>query len=119
MWTLISIAVIRSTAAEMDLKVLALVQGGNQVIIVTKLEDETILATEAKRRGDRLAQEYGDTLRRNLLGFGMKLKREETIVSTELFVYSKKLYYQGRVLPQSLKAATRLTLLSETLIDDV
>lgn len=93
MWTLILIATIHSTVAEMDLKVLALVQGDNQVIIATKLEDETISPPEAKRRGYRLAQEYGDALRKNLLGFGMKLKREETIVSTELFVYSKKLYY--------------------------
>lgn len=49
---------------------------------------------------------------------GHELKLNETIISSKMFIYSKRIYYDGRILPQALKALSRCVFWSETVIDE-
>uniref|UniRef100_A0AAU7E2S8 RNA-directed RNA polymerase L n=1 Tax=Otomys rat paramyxovirus TaxID=3141898 RepID=A0AAU7E2S8_9MONO len=118
MWTIITIPLLFLSAYECGAKIAAVVQGDNQAIAITKRVHPNISYKQKKYLCSQLAQQYFNRLRQNMAGIGHNLKANETIVSSHFFVYSKRIYYDGQVLSQSLKPISRCVFWSETIVDE-
>ncbi|AVM87362.1 L protein [Wenzhou pacific spadenose shark paramyxovirus] len=117
-WTLISIASIHLAAVKVGVRVKAMIQGDNQNVAVTKRVSPLLPEEEKERIILEATYAYADQLREDLANLGLNLKRSETLISQRFFVYSKRLYHSGSLLPQALKALSRVNLWSETLLDE-
>uniref|UniRef100_A0AAU7E346 RNA-directed RNA polymerase L n=1 Tax=Otomops bat paramyxovirus TaxID=3141897 RepID=A0AAU7E346_9MONO len=118
LWTIITIPFLFLSAYEVGSKIAAVVQGDNQAIAITKRVHPNLPFTVKKIKSTKLAQKYFNQLRINLDAIGHNLKANETIVSSHFFVYSKRIYYDGLVLSQSLKPISRAVFWSETIVDE-
>nr|ABW38056.1 L protein [Salmon aquaparamyxovirus] len=118
MWTLISIALIHLTAVRTSVRVSAMVQGDNQAIAVTQRVPHGLSYKEKKHRVYDAVVRYFYQMQKVMAEMGHELKLQETVISSKFFVYSKRIYYDGQILPQCLKALTRCVFWSETLVDE-
>nr|WPV62633.1 MAG: RNA-dependent RNA polymerase [Wufeng rodent jeilongvirus 2] len=118
MWTIITIPLLFLSAYECGAKIAAVVQGDNQAIAITRRVHPNLPYKQKKYLCSQLAQEYFNRLRLNMAGIGHNLKANETIVSSHFFIYSKRIYYDGQVLSQSLKPLSRCVFWSETVVDE-
>ncbi|UNW59202.1 RNA-dependent RNA polymerase [avian paramyxovirus 21] len=112
LWTIISISAIQLAATRSKCRVACMVQGDNQVIAVTREvhpedTEEAVLA-ELHRASDAFFSELKHV--NHLIGH--ELKDRETIRSDTSFVYSKRIFKDGRILSQILKNASKLVLIS-------
>ncbi|ACB46872.1 large polymerase protein [Paraavulavirus neophemae] len=114
MWTIISISAIHASAAVAGLRVASMVQGDNQVIGVTREflagHDQTFVDDQLTVSLENFTQIFKEVN----YGLGHNLKLRETIKSSHMFIYSKRIFYDGRVLPQLLKNIRKLTLSATT-----
>nr|AVH78249.2 RNA polymerase [Tioman virus] len=115
LWTMISIAVIVLSATEAGTRVMSLVQGDNQAMAITTMIPRGLPHHEKKRIAYENSQTFIRRLRENNLGMGHHLKEQETIVSSEFLIYSKRIIYNGRILNQSLKNVSKLCLIADIL----
>ncbi|ADI80715.1 RNA polymerase [Tuhoko virus 1] len=115
MWTMISIAVIILSATESNTRVMCMVQGDNQAIAITSKVPRTLSYEHKKQIAFNHSKLFIERLRINNHGIGHHLKDQETIVSSELFIYSKRVLYKGRILNQALKNASKLCLIADVL----
>ncbi|UMO78112.1 L protein [Bat paramyxovirus] len=118
LWTIITIPFLFLSAYEVGAKIAAVVQGDNQAIAITRRVHPNLSYLTKKIKSTQLAQEYFNQLRKNMGDIGHNLKANETIVSSHFFVYSKRIYYDGIILSQSLKPISRVVFWSETLVDE-
>nr|WPV62413.1 MAG: RNA-dependent RNA polymerase [Jingmen bat jeilongvirus 4] len=118
LWTIITIPFLFLSAYEIGIKIAAVVQGDNQAIAITTRVHPNLPFNQKKNMAARTAQEFFYRLRSNLGDIGHNLKANETVVSSHFFVYSKRIYYDGLVLSQSLKPLSRVVFWSETLVDE-
>nr|UQS35892.1 RNA polymerase [Respirovirus suis] len=118
LWTLISISAIHLAAVKVGVRVSAMVQGDNQAIAVTSRVPVTATYKFKKEQVYTEITKYFKSLRDVMSDLGHELKLNETIISSKMFVYSKRIYYDGKILPQCLKALTRCVFWSETLVDE-
>lgn len=118
LWTIITIPFLFLSAYEVGTKIAAVVQGDNQAIAITKRVHPNLPFKVKKLKCTELAQKYFNQLRHNLSLMGHNLKANETIISSNFFVYSKRIYYDGLVLSQSLKPISRVVFWSETIVDE-
>ncbi|SYZ47181.1 polymerase [giant squirrel virus] len=118
LWTLISISAIHLAAVKVGVRVSAMVQGDNQAIAVTSRVPVTQTYRQKKMHVYEEIIKYFQSLREVMIDIGHELKLNETIISSKMFVYSKRIYYDGKILPQCLKALTRCVFWSETLVDE-
>ncbi|UQM99593.1 RNA polymerase [Meliandou mastomys virus] len=118
LWTIITIPFLFLSAYECGARIAAVVQGDNQAIAITKRVHPNLPYQQKKLLCSQLAQQYFNRLRINLAGIGHNLKANETIVSSHFFIYSKRIYYDGQVLSQSLKPLSRSVFWSETIVDE-
>ncbi|UOL48955.1 RNA polymerase [Wenzhou Myotis laniger paramyxovirus 2] len=118
LWTIITIPFLFLSAYEIGAKIAAVVQGDNQAIAITMRVHPNLPYKKKKTMCSKLAQDYFYRLRENLADMGHNLKANETIVSSNFFVYSKRIYYDGLVLSQSLKPLSRVVFWSETIVDE-
>ncbi|UOX72985.1 RNA polymerase [Jingmen Crocidura shantungensis henipavirus 1] len=118
LWTIITIPFLFLSGLETNTRIAAVVQGDNQSIAITYKVHPNLSYLEKKRISAERAQAYFIKLRENLAALGHNLKATETIISTHFFVYSKRIYYDGMVLSQSLKTISRCVFWSETLVDE-
>ncbi|UVG43990.1 MAG: L polymerase [Angavokely henipavirus] len=117
-WTIITIPFLLLSAYETNTRIAAVVQGDNEAIAVTKRVMPNLSYRAKKNISARAAEEYFLKLRSNLRAIGHNLKWSETIVSNHFLIYSKRIYYDGSVLSQSLKSLSRVVFWSETLVDE-
>ncbi|UBB42379.1 RNA polymerase [Jingmen Miniopterus schreibersii paramyxovirus 2] len=118
LWTISTIPFLFLSAYEVGAKIAAVVQGDNQAIAITMRVHPNLPYKKKKNMCSRLAQQYFYRLRENLADIGHNLKANETIVSSNFFVYSKRIYWDGLVLSQSLKPLSRVVFWSETIVDE-
>nr|WPV62430.1 MAG: RNA-dependent RNA polymerase [Jingmen bat jeilongvirus 7] len=118
LWTIITIPVLFLSAYELGIKIAAVVQGDNEAIAITTRVHPNLPFKVKKNMAAETAQRYFYHLRQNLGDIGHNLKANETIISSHFFVYSKRTYYDGLVLSQSLKPMSRVVFWSETLVDE-
>ncbi|WJL29523.1 RNA polymerase [Piparella virus] len=118
LWTITTIPFLFLSAYEVGTKIAAVVQGDNQAIAITARVHPNLPYNEKKVRSSLIAQRFFYRLRENLGDIGHNLKANETIISSNFFVYSKRIYYDGVVLSQSLKPLSRTVFWSETLVDE-
>lgn len=118
LWTIITIPFLFLSAYEVGAKIAAVVQGDNQAIAITRRVHPNLTFKQKKYLSTKLAQEYFNQLRINMGAIGHNLKANETIVSSHFFVYSKRIYYDGLCLSQSLKPLSRVVFWSETIVDE-
>nr|QCI61380.1 L protein [parainfluenza virus 5] len=114
-WTMISISVIILSATESGTRVMSMVQGDNQAIAVTIRVPRSLPTLEKKTIAFRSCNLFFERLKCNNFGLGHHLKEQETIISSHFFVYSKRIFYQGRILTQALKNASKLCLTADVL----
>ncbi|ABQ23938.1 RNA polymerase [Orthorubulavirus mapueraense] len=117
LWTMISISTIILSATEANTRVMSMVQGDNQVIAVTTKVPRSIPHKEKKAIALRACQGFFERLRENNYGIGHHLKAQETILSSDFFIYSKRVFFRGRILTQALKNASKLCLTADILGD--
>ncbi|AFX75110.1 polymerase [Achimota virus 1] len=115
MWTMISIAVIILSATEANTRVMSMVQGDNQAIAITAKVPRAVPYREKKRIAYENSKLFIERLRANNKGLGHHLKEQETILSSEFFVYSKRIFFRGRILSQALKNVSKLNLIADVL----
>lgn len=101
LWTIGTFCTILLTSEECRLKTTVMGQGDNQVIIVKYTQSQ--LNNKAILR-----HHYLTTLKENFARQGLKLKLEETWISTRLLEYGKRRWYQGIPVPQGTKRASRI-----------
>uniref|UniRef100_A0AB38ZKA8 RNA-directed RNA polymerase L n=3 Tax=unclassified Henipavirus TaxID=665602 RepID=A0AB38ZKA8_9MONO len=118
LWTIITIPFLFLSGVETNIRVAAVVQGDNQSIAITHKVHPNLSYQRKKDLSAEQAKIYFKQLRKNLAALGHNLKLTETIISTHFFVYSKRIYYDGMVLSQSLKSISRCVFWSETLVDE-
>nr|QHR79128.1 L protein [Henipavirus nipahense] len=117
-WTIATIPFLFLSAYETNTRIAAIVQGDNESIAITQKVHPNLPYKVKKEICAKQAQLYFERLRMNLRALGHNLKATETIISTHLFVYSKKIHYDGAVLSQALKSMSRCCFWSETLVDE-
>nr|BEV25271.1 large polymerase [Orthoavulavirus newyorkense] len=112
LWTTISISAIQLAATRSKCRVACMVQGDNQVIAVTREvnpdDSEDTVLDELHKASDRFFEEL--THVNHLIGHN--LKDRETIRSDTCFIYSKRVFKDGKILSQALKNAAKLVLIS-------
>ncbi|ADK12969.2 L [avian paramyxovirus 10] len=115
MWTMISISIIHCVAEKVGTRVAAMVQGDNQVIGITRevFQGETLEIIQPEL--DALCETYFVEFKKHNFGMGHNLKPNETIKSQSFFVYSKRVFWEGRILSQLLKNATKLCMVADHL----
>nr|UQS35958.1 RNA polymerase [Porcine respirovirus 2] len=117
-WTLISISAINIAAVNIGVRVSAMVQGDNQAIAVTSTVPVTATYKLHEEQVYTEITKYFKSLRAVMSDLQHELKLNETIISSKLFVYRKRIYYDGNILLQCLKALTRCGFWSETFKDE-
>ncbi|ACO48302.2 large polymerase protein [avian paramyxovirus 8] len=115
MWTMISISAIHCVAEKIGARVAAMVQGDNQVIAITKELFRGEKACDVRDELDELGQVFFDEFKRHNYAIGHNLKLNETIQSQSFFVYSKRIFFEGRLLSQVLKNAAKLCMVADHL----
>nr|WDW19539.1 large polymerase [Avian paramyxovirus 14] len=115
MWSTISIAAIHTAAAETGCRVAAMVQGDNQTMAITKEVDAGEEIGAALQSLTGIENAFFEKFREITWGLGHNLKSQETIRSKSFFVYSKRIFFEGRVLSQGLKNASRLSMTADVL----
>ncbi|AAN18266.1 large putative polymerase L [Fer-de-lance virus] len=118
MWTIISISMIHLAAVQTGVRVSAVIQGDNQSIAVTTRVPVRMNYNQKKTECYKSTIRYFETLRKVMGGLGHNLKLNETIISNQFFIYSKRIYFDGSILPQGLKTISRCVFWSETLVDE-
>ncbi|WJL29531.1 RNA polymerase [Plecomyxo virus] len=119
LWTIITIPFLFLSAYEVGTKIAAVVQGDNEAIAITTRVHPNLPFHVKKDLSAKTARNYFYRLRENLGDIGHNLKANETIISSDFFVYSKRIYYNGLVLSQALKPLSRTVFWSETLVDEI
>ncbi|TBW48064.1 hypothetical protein E0F17_25650, partial [Escherichia coli] len=99
LWTLISISAIHLAAVRIGVRVTAMVQGDNQAIAVTTRVPNNYDYRVKKEIVYKDVVRFFDSLREVMDDLGHELKLNETIISSKMFIYSKRIYYDGRILP--------------------
>ncbi|ADI80729.1 RNA polymerase [Tuhoko virus 3] len=115
LWTMISISIIILSAAESGTRVMSMVQGDNQTIAITTKVPRSIPHKDKKRIAYENSKAFIERLRVNNHHMGHHLKSQETILSSNFFVYSKRIFINGRILNQSLKNMSKANLISDVL----
>ncbi|ARU83017.1 L [Antarctic penguin virus B] len=119
LWTMISISAINLAAARSNCRVACMVQGDNQVLAVTK----EINADHTWDQATEELHQVSNIFFRELIavnhGIGHNLKLRETVRSETFFVYSKRIFKDGRILSQILKNASKLVLISGDLSENI
>ncbi|ADI80722.1 RNA polymerase [Tuhoko virus 2] len=115
MWTMISIAVITLSATESSTRVMSMVQGDNQAIAMTTKVPRSLNHRQKKEIAYNNSKLFVERLRYNNRGLGHHLKEQETIMSSDFFVYSKRIVFRGRILNQALKNVSKLNLIADVL----
>ncbi|WEU70822.1 MAG: RNA polymerase [Ochotona cansus jeilongvirus] len=118
LWTIVTIPFLFLSAYEVGCKIAAVVQGDNQAIAITKRVHPNLPYRVKKNECALLAQQYFECLRKNMYSIGHNLKANETIISSHFMIYSKRIYYDGVALSQSLKPLSRAVFWSETIVDE-
>ncbi|ARO49358.2 polymerase protein [avian paramyxovirus 15] len=113
LWTMISISIIHCVAEKIGARVAAMVQGDNQVIAITRELYSGDSAESLLDELDHLSDQYFAEFKRHNYGIGHNLKLKETIRSHSFFVYSKRVFWEGRILSQILKNATKLCYIAD------
>nr|ANO39181.1 large polymerase protein [Avian metaavulavirus 2] len=118
LWTMISISIIHCVSEKIGTRVAAMVQGDNQVIAITRelFNGETFEQIQPEL--DRLGNAFFSEFKQHNYAMGHNLKPKETIQSQSFFVYSKRIFWEGRILSQSLKNATKLCFIADHLGDN-
>nr|QBK47354.1 L [Avulavirus sp.] [Avulavirus sp.] len=119
LWSMISIAAINLAATKANCRVACMVQGDNQVIAVTKEVTDSTTWEQAADELHQISDLFFDELIKVNHGLGHNLKLRETIRSDTLFVYSKRIFKDGRILSQMLKNASKLVLISGDLSENI
>nr|QBK47252.1 L [Avulavirus sp.] [Avulavirus sp.] len=119
LWTMISISAINLAAARAGCRVACMVQGDNQVLAVTKEIDEDHTWAQAAADLHQLSDLFFEELIAVNHGIGHNLKLRETIRSDTFFVYSKRIFKDGKILSQILKNASKLVLISGDLSENI
>uniref|UniRef100_A0AAE8XR75 RNA-directed RNA polymerase L n=1 Tax=Wufeng Rhinolophus sinicus rubulavirus 1 TaxID=2877512 RepID=A0AAE8XR75_9MONO len=117
LWTMISIATILLSSTESKTRVMSMVQGDNQTIAITTRVPRSAPHREKKLIAYKASREFFRRLKANNFGIGHNLKDQETIISSDFFVYGKRIFWRGRILSQSLKNASKLCLTADVLGD--
>nr|UCZ51391.1 L [Eptesicus fuscus orthorubulavirus] [Eptesicus fuscus orthorubulavirus] len=117
LWTMISIATIILSATESKTRVMSMVQGDNQTIAITTKVPRSIPHVQKKELAYNASKEFFKRLKANNFGIGHNLKEQETILSSDFFVYGKRIFWRGRILSQALKNASKLCLTADVLGD--
>nr|BDP39603.1 L polymerase protein [Human orthorubulavirus 4] len=117
LWTMISIATILLSSAESKTRVMSMVQGDNQTIAITTKVPRSMPHKEKKQSAYNASKEFFSRLKQNNYGIGHNLKEQETILSSDFFVYGKRIFWRGRILSQALKNASKLCLTADILGD--
>ncbi|AHH02041.1 RNA polymerase [Sosuga virus] len=115
LWTMISISVIILSAAESNTRVMSMVQGDNQAVGITTRVPRCVSTKEKKRIAFENSKAFIERLRVNNHNLGHHLKSQETILSSSFFVYSKRIFSNGRILNQALKNMSKANLISDVL----
>ncbi|AVM87378.1 L protein [Wenling tonguesole paramyxovirus] len=118
LWSIMSITMIRDVAREMGCKILALVCGDNQVIAVTKRYPPSVHISDAREDIVKVVKDYHTNLAKRLSEVNQLLKDRETVLSSNIIIFGKRVLRNGRYLPQSLKAMTRMALWAETTVEE-
>ncbi|BAV03985.1 large polymerase protein [avian paramyxovirus 13] len=118
LWSMISIAAINLAAARSSCRVACMVQGDNQVIASTKEIKPSDNPDDALEELQKLSDRFFEELVKINHGIGHNLKMRETVRSNTFFVYSKRIFKDGKILSQMLKNAAKLTLISGDLGED-
>nr|ADK25236.1 large polymerase protein [Avian metaavulavirus 2] len=118
LWTMISISIIHCVAEKIGARVAAMVQGDNQVIAITRELYKGETYTQIQPELDRLGNAFFAEFKRHNYAMGHNLKPKETIQSQSFFVYSKRIFWEGRILSQALKNATKLCFIADHLGDN-
>lgn len=117
LWTMISISTIILSATEANTRVMSMVQGDNQAIAITTRVVRSLNHVEKKEQAYRASKLFFERLRANNYGIGHHLKEQETILSSDFFIYSKRVFYKGRILTQALKNVSKMCLTADILGD--
>ncbi|AFX75118.1 polymerase [Achimota virus 2] len=115
LWTMISISVIILSATESNTRVMSMVQGDNQTMAITTKVPRSLDHKQKKEIAFNHSKLFIERLRANNFGMGHHLKEQETIVSSDFFVYSKRIFWRGRILNQALKNVSKLCLIADVL----
>ncbi|QPF77632.1 polymerase [Achimota pararubulavirus 3] len=115
LWTMISIAVIVLSATESRTRVMSMVQGDNQAMAITTKVPRSLSHAQKKEIAFQNSNMFVNRLRENNFGLGHHLKAQETIISSDFFVYSKRIFWRGRILNQALKNVSKLCLIADIL----
>ncbi|DAZ91181.1 TPA_asm: L protein [Raton olivaceo morbillivirus] len=118
LWTISTIPYLYLAAYDTGVRISSLVQGDNQAIAVTKRIPSSYPFPLKKKIAIETTIEYFKRLREILGWVGHNLKSHETVISSNFFVYSKGIYYDGLLLSQSLKSLSRCVFWSETIVDE-
>nr|UNW59118.1 RNA-dependent RNA polymerase [Avian metaavulavirus 2] len=118
LWTMISISIIHCVSEKIGTRVAAMVQGDNQVIAITRelFNGETFEQIQPEL--DKLGNAFFSEFKQHNYAMGHNLKPKETIQSQSFFVYSKRIFWEGRILSQALKNATKLCFIADHLGDN-
>lgn len=100
MWTISTICLIIATAKKLNIQIIIIGQGDNQVILIKWTKDQC----EYK---DRLRVEILESLSASFTSIGLTLKTEGTWISKYLMEYGKRRYYKGKPISNALKSAKR------------
>ncbi|ADD39006.1 large polymerase protein [avian paramyxovirus 5] len=114
MWTMISISAIHLSATKTGCRVASMVQGDNQAIAITREVKEGENAQIAMGDLSEISERFFTEFKLVNRGLGHNLKVQETIRSKSFFVYSKRIFFEGRILSQGLKNAAKLVMISDT-----
>jgi len=118
LWSTISITIIRDVARLVGCKIMALVCGDNQVIAVTKRYPPSMSIHDARNDIANLTRKFQLELARRLIQNNQILKDRETVLSSNIMIFGKRILRNGRYLPQALKAITRMALWAETTVEE-
>ncbi|UHK03262.1 MAG: RNA-dependent RNA polymerase [Hangzhou scotinophara lurida lispivirus 1] len=111
-WTFIITSALSATEEITHVKSYIIGQGDNQVIVVLfpklveDVSDEEYIVNNFEILSKQI-EDYKEVLEKNINGLGMKLKLEETWVSTSLMNYGKEILVNGCYLSSSLKRISR------------
>lgn len=118
LWSTCSISILKDVAREMDLRVLALVCGDNQCIAVTQRFHPSVSVSTARAEVMDLTRKYQIAVAQRLSDINQILKGTETIVSSDIIIFGKRIIKGGSYLPQGIKPITRMCLWAETTVEE-
>ncbi|QMP82242.1 RNA-dependent RNA polymerase [Blattodean arli-related virus OKIAV102] len=111
-WTLCTIALLLLVEQETGIKSYIIGQGDNQVckiLLPVPAEHSTAeqyLETDQESI-DTIIRSYMGVLETRARELGLRIKAEETSVSTDVMIYGKEILYRGAYMPQGIKRISR------------